>query len=179
MSATPDGPRAADAPPPPASARSTRPRGFLAHTSRAVYGTIVATAVLAGTNAIVEQWGAWHLLGTLSVTLVVLWFAEVYSGVLGDASPDSLGTRIARAADDHWGVLESGVPLGIPLLLGGLGVFAVTTALWITFIVAVVALAVWGGIAAWQRSGSWARTIGAGVLSSFIGAIIIILKAGH
>lgn len=163
---------------PPGNWRGPR-QGFLAHTSRAVYGTIVATAVLAGTDATLDEWGPWHFLATLLITVVVLWFAEIYSDVLGDRSTDPLPTRIGRAADEHWAVLESAVPLGIPLLLGGLGVLDDTTAIWATLATAVVALGIWGGISAWQRGNGWPRTIGAGVMSALVGVIIIILKAWH
>jgi hypothetical protein len=154
-------------------------RGFLAHTSRAVYGTIVATAVLASTAATLETWGAWHFLITLIATVLVLWFAEIYSDVLGDPSPDPLRARILRAADEHWAVLESAIPLGIPLLLGGLGVMGEESAVWITLIVAVVALAIWGGLSVRQRGGSPLRIAGASLASALIGVLIIILKSLH
>ena len=155
------------------------PRGFLAHTSRAVYGTIVATAVIAAEASALEDWGPWEFLGTLFVTVVVLWFAEIYSDVLGDESTDPLRTRIHRAADEHWAVLECAVPLGIPLLLGGLGVLDEQTAVWCTLIVAVVALGVWGGLSARQRGGSRTRIVMGAGFSALIGIIIIVLKSWH
>lgn len=159
------------------AAASPPRRRFLAHTSRAVYGTIVATAVLASTAATLDTWGAWHFLATLIATVVVLWFAEIYSDVLGDPGSDSLRTRVRRAADEHWAVLESAIPLGIPLLLGGLGVLDEETALWTTLVVAVVALGVWGGLSVRQRGGSGLRMTGAAVASALIGVLIIILKS--
>lgn len=144
-----------------------------------MYGTIVATAVIAAEASALGDWGPWEFLITLIVTVVVLWFAEIYSDVLGDASPDPLRVRIRRAADEHWAVLECAVPLGIPLFLGGLGVLDEERAVWSTLIVAVVALGVWGGLSARQRGGSHMRVVmGAGV-SALIGVIIIVLKSWH
>ena len=152
---------------------------FLAHTSRAVYGTIVATAVIAGTNVAIADWDSGEFLATLIVTLVVLWFAEIYSEVLGDMGSGSLWRRIRRAAAEHGPVLEPVVPLGIPLLLGTVGVIDEATAVLLTLVVAVLALATWGGIAARQRGASGLMTTGAAITSALLGVIIIILKTFH
>ncbi len=152
---------------------------FLAHSSRAVYGTIVATAALAATDVAFEEWNSWQFLGTLVVTLVVLWFAEVYSSAIGDSGEQGLRQRISEAASDHAAVLEPIVPLGIPLVLGGLGLWAAGMALTITLGVGVVALGLWGGLAAIARGGSVPRAVGAGVVSACIGLVIIVLKTWH
>lgn len=152
---------------------------FLAHTSRAVYGTIVATAIVAGTDAAIEEWSSGDFLVTLVVTLVVLWVAEIYADVLGDMSDDPLRIRLRRAADENWPVLEPIVPLGIPLLLGVAGVISEAASVLLMMLVAVVALGVWGGIAARQRGGTALRTSGAVVVSALIGVVIIILKTFH
>ncbi len=160
--------------------RSTpRPRGFLAHTSRAVYGTIVATAVIAAEASALTDWGPWEFLGTLAVTVVVLWFAEIYSDVLGDTIDAPLSTRIRLAANEHTAVLEAAVPLGIPLFLGGIGLIDETVAVYACLGVAVVALGVWGGLSARNRGGGTPQIISASVFSALIGVVIIILKSLH
>ncbi len=152
---------------------------FLSHSSRAVYGTIVATAVLAGTDTAIASWTSGEFLATVVVTLVVLWFAEIYSNAIGDRGDQGLRERIRTAANEHSAVLEPIVPLGIPLLLGALGVFDEATALLITFVVAIVALGIWGGMAARQRGSTPSRVAGAAVISALIGVVIIILKTWH
>ena len=154
-------------------------RGFLAHTSRAVYGTIVATAVLAAEAATLSEWGPWQFLSTLVVTVLVLWFAEVFSDVLGDTTTDPFRVRLARAGDEHWAVLEAAVPLSIPLILGGIGLLSEETAVLATLLVAVVALAIWGGIASRQRGSDWPQVGIAALASALIGVIIILLKSLH
>ena len=156
--------------PPPA-------RGFLGDTSRAVYGTIVATAVLAAEAAALSHWGPWQFLSTLVATVLVLWFAEVYSDVLGDTTTDPFRMRLARAGNEHWAVLESAVPLAIPLILGGIGVLSEDKAVVATLLVAVGALAIWGGFASRQRGSSWPQVVVAAVASALIGVIIILLKS--
>lgn len=154
-------------------------RGFLAHTSRAVYGTIVATAVLAAEAAALTDWGPWRFLSTLAVTVLVLWFAEVYSDVLGDTTTDPFRVRLARAGDEHWAVLEAAVPLSIPLILGGIGVLSDENAVFATLLVAVGALGMWGGIASRQRGSRWPQVAVATVASALIGVVIIVLKSWH
>jgi len=156
-----------------------RQRGFLGHTSRAVYGTIVATAVIAAEASTLQSWGPWEFLATLLVTVVVLWFAEIYSDVLGDATNAPLSARIRKAADEHTAVLEAAVPLGIPLLLGGIGVLDENTAVYACLSVAVVALGVWGGLSARNRGGGTLQVTTAAVFSALIGVVIIILKSLH
>ncbi len=152
---------------------------FLSHSAHAVYGTIVATAVLAGTDAAIEDWDSGEFLATVITTLVVLWLAQIYAYALGDISGGRLRERIGDAASEHWPVLEPIIPLGLPLMLGTLGVLTEATAVLATLSVAVVALAVWGGLAARQRGGSLHWAIGAGVLSALVGVVIIVLKTWH
>lgn len=158
---------------------TTPRRRFTANTSLAVYATIVATAVIAGTDDLEPGWSSWQLLLTLVGTLLVLFFAEVYSDVLGDPSPDSLRARMRRAAGNRWPVMDPALPMGIPLLLGGLGIITDEAAVWATLAVAVGFLAVGGAATARLRGRPWHRVAVAGVVSALVGVVIIILKAWH
>jgi len=158
---------------------STARRRFTSNTSLAVYATIVATAVIAGTDDLEPGWSSWQLLITLVGTLAVLLFAEVYSDVLGDPSADRLRVRLRRAATHRWPVMEPAVPMGIPLLLGGLGIISEDAAVWATLIVGVGFLGVGGGAATRLRGRPWYRVIVSGLVSALVGVIIIILKAWH
>jgi hypothetical protein len=52
-------------------------------------------------------------------------------------------------------------------------------AVWATLVVAVVALAIWGGLSVHQRGGSRVRIAGAALASALIGVVIILLKSWH
>jgi hypothetical protein len=158
---------------------STARRRFTSNTSLAVYATIVATAVIAGADDLEPGWSSWQLLITLVGTLVVLLFAEVYSDVLGDPSADPLRMRLRRATAYRWPVMEPAVPMGLPLLLGGLGVISDAAAVWATLIVAVGFLGVGGAATTRLRGRPWHRVILSGLVSALVGVIIIILKAWH
>ncbi|MDA2953783.1 MAG: hypothetical protein O2976_04110 [Actinomycetota bacterium] len=153
-------------------------RGFLGHTSRdAVISTIVAATVLAAEAVVVSEWGSWQFLASLVVTVLVLWFAEVFSDVLVDATTDPFRVRLARAGNYHWAVLEAAVPLAIPLILGGIGVLSEKNAVFAALLVAVGALGIWGGIASRQRGSGWPQAVVAAVASALIGVTIILLKS--
>ena len=152
---------------------------FTSNTSLAVYATIVATAVIAGADDLEPGWTSWQLLITLVGTLVVLLFAEVYSDVLGDPSADRLRVRVRRATRHRWPVMEPAVPMGIPLLLGGLGIISDEAAVWVALIVAVAFLGVGGAATTRLRGRPWHRVVVSGVVSALVGVIIIILKAWH
>ncbi len=154
-----------------------RYRGFLAHTARAAYATVVVTAAIAAEAAVLEDWGSWHFLGTLFLTLAVLFFAEVYSEVLGDEANLSFRQRMRSATNEHWAVFEAGIPLAVPLVLGGLGVISTETAVWGVLVVAVLALGLWGGLAAANRDRPASRIALAVTASMLIGVVIILLKA--
>lgn len=162
----------------PGSTTTPRQR-FTANTSLAVYATIVATAVIAGTDDLQPEWGSWQLLVTLVATLLILLFAEVYADVLGDPSPDPLRLRLRHAARQRWPIMEPLVPLGIPLAMGGLGALSDDAAAWATLGVAVGMLGLGGAAAARLRGRPWHRVLVAGVVSALVGLIIISIKAWH
>lgn len=162
-----------------ASPTTTPRRRFASTTSLAIYATIVATAVVAGTNDIEPGWTAWQLLITLVAALVVLYFAEVYSDVLGDPSPDPLRRRVHRAAISRWPVTEPLVPMGLPLLLGGLGVISDELAVLASLLVAVASLGIGGTVAARLRGRAWPRAVASGVVGALVGMAIVSLKAWH
>ncbi len=164
----------------PASApqpTTTPRRRFTSNTSLAVYATIVATAVIAGTDDLEPGWSSWQLLIALVSTLVVLMFAEVYSDVLGDPSPDTLRERLRRSVSYRWPVLDPLVPRGIPLLLGGLGIIDDDAAVWATLGVAVAFLAFGGTTTARLRGRPWHRALLAGMVSALVGVVIIVPQA--
>ena len=156
-----------------------RRSGFFHHTARAVYGTIIACAVLASAASAEENWGAGEFLVTILSAAVVLWIADIYADVLADTSADPFRVRLARAAHDELAVLQSVVPVSVPLVLGMLGVLSENQAVYGSLIVGVVALTTWGGLAARQRGSHPVMVVGAAVCSALVGMTIIILKTWH
>src|SRR4051812_4828366 len=142
----------------------------------AIYGTIVAMAVIASAAHDPVRGRAWAL--TIS-TLIVFWLAHVYAEALahhlqGDKRLDVPAVRAAMA--EELPMLIGPLPC---LLLLGLDVIglvepapAVTLALW----VGVAQLVGWGVRYARRQRWSWPVAITTGVLNGAFGVVIVILE---
>src|SRR3954452_21718743 len=121
-----------------------------------IYGTIVATAVVAGaaTHGQYER-----MLGVTVITLVVFWLAHVYAESLGHHLQNATGlawSTVTRAMARERPMLVGPLPLLALLLLGAVGLLdenlAVNLALW----AGVVQLAAWGVVYARLQGWGWA-----------------------
>lgn len=141
----------------------------------AVYGTIVATAVIA---AAAGHASPGLILGATVATLVVFWLAHVYADFLDH------GLREARF---HLKVLPAIMSrelsmLAAPalsvvfLLLGAVGLFdeewAIRLALWN----GVVQLLAWGTDVGRRRGQAWPAALLTGVVNAVFGVVIIVLE---
>jgi hypothetical protein len=111
-----------------------------------VYGTIVVLSVVtAGAKAFEHD--PWRLAVIAAVTVVVFWIAHVYSHGLGESL--SMGRRLTTselaiiARRESSILLAAVVPVAM-IVLGAVGVFGVSTALWLAVGVGVATLAVQG-----------------------------------
>jgi hypothetical protein len=111
-----------------------------------VYGTIVVLSVVVGGA---RDYGhePGHIAAVAAITCVVFWLAHVYAHALGaSVSHDERLTRaeLASIARREASIIEAAVPPIAALLLGTLGVFGKTTALWVAFGCGLVVLALEG-----------------------------------
>ena len=111
-----------------------------------VYGTIVVLAALAAGGKAFQN-DLWHLIALVDVTVLVLWIAHVYSHGLGESL--QLGRRLDAAELGAIAGRELAIPLSAVaptaiLVLGALGIFKGTTAIWLADGICVVALTVQG-----------------------------------
>lgn len=142
-----------------------------------VYGTIVVMATL------VAGAGAKQATGSLAVivtaTVIVLWIAHVYSHALGETIES--GHVLERHELASVARRELAIPLAAvapvtALVLGAVGVFDDSTAIWLAVGVAFAALAVQGIRYAAIEHLSWmGRFVAVGV-NLAIGLVIIVLK---
>jgi hypothetical protein len=164
MTGTADG-----APPPAAHAGAARRR------SAGIYGTIVASAVLAA--------GGGHLRTvplavTVLVTLLVYWAAEGYAELLGEAHAGHLPTRgqVRASLATIWPMVSASyVPLLSLLVARVLGADTKTAAT-VALVVAVVLLLVqgWAGGKASQLRGL--RLLAVTLIAGAFGVVMILLK---
>jgi hypothetical protein len=152
------------------------PRGEIAGT---VYGTIVVMgALVAGSKGETDPA---RLGAVVSATVLALWLAHVYSHALGETI--TRGRRIDRMELTDVARRELAIPLAAvaplaSLLLGAVGVFRETTAIWIALVIGLVTLAA-GGVAyaRIERMGP-AGTLAVVAVNLAFGLGLVALKVG-
>jgi hypothetical protein len=142
-----------------------------------IYGTIVATAVIAGT-ARHEPHGP--VLALTAGTLVVFWLAHVYAETLSDHLKGSTELRLATvtgAMARELPMLEGPLPSLALLLLGTLGLLDDGTAINLALWAGVAQLVGWGVVYARGQGRAWPAAVATGLVNGTFGVLIIALKA--
>jgi len=142
-----------------------------------VYGTIVAMATLTAAYATQKQ--PWRLAGIVASAAVVLWVAHLYAHGLSESivknrrlTRDELGALFGR----ELGILLAAAAPTAALVLGALGVFHETTAIWIALGVGLVTLAAEGiRFARLERLGPMG-TVVAMAINLALGLVVVALK---
>ena len=145
----------------------------------AVYGTILATSVIAAASA-KKGPSLGVLVLTVSVTVLVFWLAHVYARAL--AQSVSAGTRITwaelRVLGAHeWPLLQAALPPLAFLLLGWLGLYERPAALWLAVGSGVAMLVAWGFLYARAEGLGTAGTAVAVSVNAAFGLAVVALKA--
>jgi hypothetical protein len=159
-----------------ATARPARWRVFAPDTAGAIYGTIAAMAVIAGTAADPGQGKALWL---TVATLFVFWLAHVYSQTL---SHNLKGAKrlewpaVKAAMAEERPLLEGPLPLLVVLALGELHVLEGRTAVRLALWIGVAELVTWGLLYARRQRWSWPSAITAGVVNGLFGLAIVLLE---
>ena len=144
----------------------------------AIYGTILATSVVAGLS---EAGEVEKVPGAAVVlaTSVVFWIAHVYAGVLGLHLERRRGFSfgLVRGVMAHeWAILVSGVPPAVVLALGALGFYDRATGYAIAIGVGVVSLVLWGVAYAREQGYGLIGILVTGLLNGALGVVIVGLK---
>ena len=144
-----------------------------------VYGTVIVMATIAaGAKGGLLDPG--KLLGAMIGTVLVLWVAHVYAHGLERSI--QLGHRLkwhefVHVAHHEWSIALSAVPPGIFLLLGGLGVFRESRAIWYSLLAGLVVLAAQGVRYAMLERLTPLASIFSVALNVALGLAIVLLKA--
>ena len=159
-----------------ATARPSRWRVFAPDTAGAIYGTIAAMAVIAGSAADPEH--AKPLRLTVA-TLAVFWLAHVYAQALshhlrGAKEPD--WSVIRRAMAEERPLLEGPLPLLVLLALGTVGVLEVHHSIRLALWLGVVELLSWGFFYARRQGWGWPTAVVTGLVNGSFGLIIVLLE---
>jgi hypothetical protein len=143
----------------------------------AVYGTILATSVVAAAGADTSQ--LYRTLIIVAVTSLVFWLAHVYSQILAARMLLTRGLRreeMRAIAVSEWPMLQSSWPILLVLLLGVLGIIDKSTASYAAVWAGIVALLIYGFVAARQEQLSFGRQVLATLINVAFGLAILTLK---
>ena len=143
----------------------------------AIYGTILATSVVAG----LSEGGTWTRAPRPRR-------GHELAGLLArprlrrrPGPPLQLGhgfswSRVGAIARHEWPILASGIPPAIVLALGTIGLFERDTAFWLAIGVGIASLVLWGVAYAREQGYHMAVVALAGALNGLLGVVIVALK---
>jgi hypothetical protein len=142
-----------------------------------VYGTIVVMATL--TAAYATETKPWKLAGIVVSAALVLWIAHLYAHGLSESIVLNRRLRrdeLAAIVRRELGILLAAAAPTAALLLGAIGLFRETTAVWIALGVGLVTLAVEGiRFARLERLG-FLGTVAAMGVNLALGLLVVALK---
>jgi hypothetical protein len=147
--------------------------------ARAIYGTILATAVIAGFSED-RHIATAEILAALGATTLVFWLAHVYAEWLGAGVAE--GSR-RRGLADLGPVMRQELPLaegallpGLGLLAGVVGILSRDHAVNVAIAIGVAELFGWGLRLGRLQHLPLLLAVGAGVLSALFGLAMVVLK---
>jgi hypothetical protein len=144
----------------------------------AIYGTIVATAVVAGVdekNTVSPARAFWILVASG----VFFWAAHVYAYLLADRLHGRHRMKredVSRVMSREWPLLQASFPLAVPLALGSLGIIDGDSALGLATLVGVASLVAWGVLFSRREGHGLVGIVGAATANAAVGLFIIGIK---
>lgn len=142
-----------------------------------VYGTVVVMATL--TAAYATEKHPWKLAGIVWSAVIVLWIAHVYSHGLAESIVENRRLRrdeLRAILRRELGILLAAAAPSLALLLGAIGLFKETSAVWIALAVGLVTLAAEGvRFARLERLGP-TGTVVVMCLNLGLGLLVVALK---
>jgi hypothetical protein len=150
-----------------------------ANLAGAIYGTILATAVVA-TLSEDSSIGPWDLLAGVVSTTVVFWLAHAYANLIAARvlGPGNLSWPDARAALVHeWPMMQAALPSIVFLLLAAAGAYDRTTGVTLAIAAGIGALFGWGAAIARRNRLGWPAMLAGGVANASFGLVLVALKA--
>ncbi|TCO20425.1 hypothetical protein EV652_112171 [Kribbella steppae] len=145
----------------------------------AIYGSLLAASVVAGTGPGKEPPDPRELIVLLLATGVVFWLSHVYAHLVGERSTDALMslTEFRVAARRDWPIVQAAVPpaaaVGIGVLLG----LSDAGAAWLALAVAVGSQMGWALYVAARAGATRGRMVATGFINLVLGLMIVALKA--
>jgi hypothetical protein len=145
----------------------------------AIYGSLLAASVVAGTSPGRVAPSPWQLAVLLMATGVVFWLAHVYAELFGGrrAHQATAWPTVRQVAAQEWPIVEAVVPPTLVALAGMLLGISDSTTAWLALSVAVAGQVGWA-IAGALAAGAGRRAIVlSAVVNLALGLVLVVLKA--
>lgn len=145
----------------------------------AIYGSLLAASVVAGTGPGQEPPHPGQLIVLLLATGVVFWLAHVYAHLVGERSTRALVSlrEFRVCARREWPIVQAAVPpaaaVGVGVLIG----LSDAGAAWLALAVAVASQLGWALYVAASAGATRSRLVAAGAVNLVLGLLIVLLKA--
>ncbi|MEU8827419.1 hypothetical protein [Streptomyces sp. NPDC048636] len=151
-----------------------RPRDY----SGAVYGSLLAASVVAGTGT-PGPYPRIQLVALLLITGVVFWAAHVYARLAGErlGERELSGRELRRVALHEWPLVQAAVPPAIAVAISPLLGLGLEGTAWLALAVAVTEQVGWASVAVRRAGASLRLTVLAGVGNLLLGLVIVAAKA--
>lgn len=142
-----------------------------------IYGTIVATSIVAGLSESHDLSPA-QAMEIVVVSQAVLWLGHAYAQALARKaeSNDSAAGRLVTTALYEWPVLRAAVPAAFAIALWWLGVMSEGHAYWLAIGLGIGELVVLGFRFGRRLGQSAVRAAGTAAVDGVFGALIVVAK---
>lgn len=144
--------------------------------SEFIYGTVTGMVAVAGLSGGSQDAMWWQAGAIIVVGAAAVWVAHAYSQLIGRrmATGHPLTSRdLGQTLRGAWPIVSAGLLLTMPLLLAGIGVCPVGTALRISSVLGVVILALVGWFAGVPNQDSWSRRLVLSAMAAGLGLCVV------
>ncbi|MFG1813637.1 hypothetical protein ACGFIF_07740 [Kribbella sp. NPDC049174] len=145
----------------------------------AIYGSLLAASVVAGTGPGKDPPHPVELMVLLLATGVVFWLSHVYAHLVGERGTGThLSARHFRAAARRdWPIVQAAVPPAAAAGIGALLGMSDSGVAWLALGVAVGAQLGWALYVAAKADATRHRMVAVGVVNLVLGLVLVALKA--
>ncbi|MEU4293572.1 hypothetical protein AB0E63_35570 [Kribbella sp. NPDC026596] len=145
----------------------------------AIYGSLLAASVVAGTGPGEEPPHPAELIVLLLATGLVFWLSHVYAHLVGEPSAGALRSakQFRVAARRDWPIVQAAVPPAVAVGVGVLLGMSDAGAAWLALAVAVGSQLGWAMYVAIRAGATGGRLVATAVINLFLGLVIVGLKA--
>ncbi|MFD3402126.1 hypothetical protein ACFWUU_15660 [Kribbella sp. NPDC058693] len=145
----------------------------------AIYGSLLAASVVAGTGPGQEPPHPAQLTILLLATGVVFWLSHVYAHLVGERSARALVSAHAfrAAARRDWPIVQAAVPPAAAVAIGAAVGMSDSGAAWLALAVAVGSQVGWASYVAAVGGATRGRLVIVAAVNLVLGLLIVLLKA--